>query len=157
MKYFHKTVTRPPRTAFMKSLFRCCHWFWGICYFWIRDMKSGWPPRPFAKVFHKKTVFFERWLPLWWRWLWCRWWSGWTWRGTQQSWRRLTRQSLRSWGSPLVERWFGVKGVLAQKCIKLCKKLKIGIKLSKTGKNLFQKRLHRQESWHLLPWTLIRG
>ena len=44
MKYFHKTVTRPPRTAFMKSLFRFCHWSWGIYYLWMRDMKSDWPP-----------------------------------------------------------------------------------------------------------------
>ena len=49
MKYFHKTVT-PPRTAFMKSLFRFCHWFWGIYYFWIRDMKSDWPPRPVCEI-----------------------------------------------------------------------------------------------------------
>ena len=64
MKYFHKMVTPPPRTAFMKSLFRCCHWFWGIYYFWIRDMKSDWTPAPFVKLFHKIPVFFERWLPL---------------------------------------------------------------------------------------------
>ena len=50
MKYFHKTVTPPPRTAFMKSLFRFCHWFWGIYYFWIRDMKSDWPPRPVCEI-----------------------------------------------------------------------------------------------------------
>ena len=50
MKYFHKMVTPPPRTAFMKSLFRFPHWFWVIYYFWIRDMKSDWPPRPVCEI-----------------------------------------------------------------------------------------------------------
>ena len=27
-------------------------------------MKSGWPPPPFVKLFHKIPLFFERWLPL---------------------------------------------------------------------------------------------
>ena len=30
----------------MTFLFRFCHWFWGIYYFWIRDMKSDWPAPP---------------------------------------------------------------------------------------------------------------
>ena len=36
-------------TAFMKSLFRFFTNFGRIYYFWIRDMKSGWPPSPFVK------------------------------------------------------------------------------------------------------------
>ena len=40
----------PPRTAFMKSLFRFSHWFWVIYYFGIRDMKSGWPPNFVIKL-----------------------------------------------------------------------------------------------------------
>ena len=58
MKYFHKTVTPPPRTAFMKSLFRFCHWFWGIYYFWIRDIKSDWPPCPVCEIISKNSGIF---------------------------------------------------------------------------------------------------
>ena len=34
------------------SLVRFVHWFWGIYYFWIRDMKSDWPPRPAPQSWH---------------------------------------------------------------------------------------------------------
>ena len=57
MKKFHKTVTPPPRTAFMKSLFRNLAVFLVHMYFWIRDMKSGWPPPPVCEKFHKIPIF----------------------------------------------------------------------------------------------------
>ena len=46
MNTFHKMVTPPPHTAFMKSLFWFFVAFLGAKHFWIRNMKSGWPLPP---------------------------------------------------------------------------------------------------------------
>ena len=46
-----------PCNDFMKSLFSFCHWFWGIYYFWIRDMKSGWHPRSVCEIISWNSAF----------------------------------------------------------------------------------------------------
>ena len=66
MKKFHKMVTPPPCTAFMKSLFRTLTVFLNTHAVLNKryEIRLTPPPGPFVKKLHKIPLFFRRWLPL---------------------------------------------------------------------------------------------
>ena len=64
MKKFHKTATPPPRTAFMKSLFRIFDRISGTYVVLNKRYEIRLtPPPPFVKSFHKIPDFFKGMLP----------------------------------------------------------------------------------------------